>query len=358
MKSSTKLALATAAVVGLAAAAYAVSAGTGPDTGLGLGTTPGPADGPLPSALPLPPVVDGTAAPPIDDYERAIDAARQRGIRVWIETDLVKRWLAGKESFQSATARVAVLAKRPGVAGIKIADELGYQDGLGSADQVQRFLTDTAAALRASAPGRPLLVDLLVPELGCLPGDNRAAARSCAAGQRSRYPQLTVAAVDGYFASRTIDVVDLSTNLQTDNAYNSWGVNRDIAQQDAWDEVRRRGWGNVVRLQARKAMAHPGEYRADDAKAMLTTYVDIPRRNGAAAVDIWAWRQNYQNDIYRLADPGLKTNALWDALRDRHAAGAVLFTHFSPHSVEVGLEADLDMIATVFTDVFVAAGTG
>jgi hypothetical protein len=36
----------------------------------------------------------------------------------------------------------------------------------------------------------------------------------------------------------------------------------------------------------------------------------------------------------------------------------VFFTHFSPHSVESGVQTDLAKIATVFTDVFLPAGTG
>ena len=36
----------------------------------------------------------------------------------------------------------------------------------------------------------------------------------------------------------------------------------------------------------------------------------------------------------------------------------MLFTHFSPHSVESGVHSDLAQIATVFTDVFLPAGTG
>jgi len=35
-----------------------------------------------------------------------------------------------------------------------------------------------------------------------------------------------------------------------------------------------------------------------------------------------------------------------------------LFTHLSPQSLEVGLEPDLAVVATAFTDLFVAAGTG
>ena len=73
---------------------------------------------------------------------------------------------------------------------------------------------------------------------------------------------------------------------------------------------------------------------------------------------MWTWHQHYQGQIHRLLDPGLRPNALWQGLRQRRADGAVLLTHFTPSSVEVGLDADLAALASVFTDVFVAAGTG
>lgn len=349
----TRIALLVAgavALIGVVAVTYTM--GSGGPGGTRVSNSPPPA----PRALP--PVTGGTAAPPKDDYERAIDAARARGIRVWIQTDLVKRWLEGDEAFYKAVARVGELAGRPGVAGINIADELGYQDGLDSPAQVQQFLSDAATALTTAAPGRPLLVDLLVPELGCLPANDVPGAKRCAADQRARYPQLSMAAVDGYLRSHAVDVVNLSTYLQTDSTYASWGTKRDAAQHAAWQEAQRRGWGGLVRLQARKALAHPGVYTGTDTAAMLTTYVEIPRRNGAAAVDIWTWRQQYKDEIHRLADPGMEPNELWKGLLQQRAAGAVLFTHFSPRSVEVGLGPDLDMIAKVFTDLFVAAGTG
>ena len=91
------------------------------------------------------------------------------GMRIWLETDLVKRWLAGKDQFAQGVAMVSTLAKRPGVVGIKIADELGYRDGLNSPDKIRSFLSDSATALRKAAPGKKILVDLLVPELGCAP---------------------------------------------------------------------------------------------------------------------------------------------------------------------------------------------
>jgi hypothetical protein len=57
-------------------------------------------------------------------------------------------------------------------------------------------------------------------------------------------------------------------------------------------------------------------------------------------------------------NPGMKPNALWDQLQRLRQAGDVLFTHFSPHSVISSLHSDLAEIATVFTDIFLPAGTG
>jgi len=299
---------------------------------------------------------------PIGPYQEAVDAAQQHGLRVWLEADLVKRWLAGKDAFDAGVTTLAALSARPGVVGIKIADELGYQDGMDSASKIGSFLADSASALHRAAPGKLLLVDMLVPELGCLPDftPSPPAASACAAAQRAKYPELELSQVDGYLRAHVIDVLDLSTNLQTANTYADWGVDSSTAQRAAWQEARRRGWDRLVRLQARKALAHPGDYLGTDAdaRAALTTYVDIPREMGATAVDVWTWRQLYQGEIYRLIDPGLRSNPLWAGLVARHAAGARLFTHLSPHSLERDLQTDLNLVAQAFTDLFVAAGTG
>jgi hypothetical protein len=281
---------------------------------------------------------------------------------VWLEADMQKRWLAGPAAFRAGVASLAVLAARPAVVGIKIADELGYHDGLDSASKIQSFLAETASALHQAAPGKLLLVDMVIPELGCLPDytPSPPAAAACAAEQRAEYPELELSQVDGYLRAHLIDVLDLSTGLQTANTYADWGVDPSTAQRAAWQEARRRGWDHLVRLQARKALAHPGGYPGTDAdaQAALTTYVDIPREMGATAVDVWTWRQLYQGEVYRLADPGLRSNALWAGLVARHGAGAQLFTHLSPHSLERDLQADLTMLAQAFTDLFVSAGTG
>lgn len=318
-----------------------------------LGTRPTP----RPAATAPSPSAPVRAA--LTPYEATVDAAHKRGLRVWIEADLVKRWLAGKDSFREGVLMISALAARPGVVGIKIADEIGYRDGLRSSAQIRAFLADSAAALHAAAPGKALLIDMVVPELGCLPNFQPPLrwATICAAQARGRYPQLTLDEVDGYLRAHWVDVLDLSTGLLSDKTYAGWGVTAAIAQQAAWTEVNNRGWQSHVRLQARKAFAHPGAYTPSDTPS-ASTFIDIPRAHGALAVDVWTWRQRYKGEIYRLLDPGLRPNALWTALAERRKSGAVLFTHLSPSSVEVNLNTDIATLGTVFTDLFVAAGTG
>lgn len=332
-----------------AAAAVAAMATT---LTLGLGTAE-PSPRPTPSrSLPIPPAATPHAA--------AVDAANRHGLRVWLEADLVKRWQAGPESLNEAAMIVGGLARRKGVVGIKIADEIGYRDGLDSPAKVRTFLTDVRAALRRTAPGKPVLVDAIVPELGCMPNYQPPLrwATICAAQARGRYPQLALEEFDGYVRDGLFDILDLSTGLLPDRTYGGWGIEPQNAQRTAWTEVRRRGWDKHVRLQSRKALAHPGAYTATDTDQAMDTFVDIPLAEGAAAVDIWTWRQVYQGQVYRLLDPGLGRNALWQALVERRARGVTLFTHLSPRSLEVGLDADLNVIAEAFTDLFVAAGTG
>ncbi len=320
-------------------------------------TWPGRSD--RPAARPA--SVHPSAVPP-SVYLTAVDAAHAQGLRVWIETDLVKRWLAGPDSFRDAVTTVAGLASRPGVQGFKIADELGYRDGLDTPAKIRAFLDASAKALRAASPGRQILVDMIVPEMGCLPGRLPPLrwATICAARQRGQYPQLSLDSVDSYLHSGDIDVLDLSTGLQPDVTYAGWGVDTDTAQVAAWQEAHRRGWDGLLKLQSRRALAHAGAYQGGAAVAAqaVHTNIDIPRAQGALATDVWTWRQLYQGEIYRLMDPGLRANPLWDELRRRHATGVRMFTHLSPRSLEAGLQTDLSVLAQVFSDVFVAAGTG
>lgn len=340
------------AVAGTALAAIAAT-GCG-----GAGTQPGP---PSP-APPTRAVPSASPLAPLAVYRNAVDVAARDHLRVWIEADMVKRWQQGKASFRAAVSRVAALARQPGVIGIKIADELGYNDGMNSASEIRQFLSDTARALHAAAPHKLILVDMVVPELGCLPGHQPALppALACVAAAHGRFPELALPEVTGYLRMHAIDVLDLSTGLLSDSTYAGWGTTSDTAQAAAWQQVSRLGWPSLVRLQARKALAHPGRYDSTSAQAAadVRLYVDIPLAYGARAVDIWTWHQEYDGAMYQLMNPGLRPNALWDQLEQQHRAGHVLFTHMSPHSVEAGLDRDLATIATVFADIFLPAGTG
>ena len=309
------------------------------------------------------PSASAVVSPPAGgDYADAVRAAVRHGLRVWLESDLVKRWQEGPASFSRSMTQLGSLAATHGVVGIKIADELGYHDGLSTPAEIRQFLTAASAALNRVAPGKRLLVDMIVPELGCLPDQSPPLLwpTECVVKSRGRYPQLTLDSVTSYLRLKAVSVLDLSTGLLSDSTYAGWGVDLDIAQNAAWAKVKRLGWASLVTIHARKALAHPGAYTklSAEAAADVRTWVDIPLADGAGAVDIWTWRQMYKGSINRILNPGLQPNALWTALRARRARGDELFTHLSPHSLEVGLDADLTVLAQVFSDAFVAAGTG
>jgi hypothetical protein len=300
----------------------------------------------------------------IAPYEHAVRVAADQGLQVWLESDLAKRWRAGKESFREGVQRLGDLAVDRSVVGFKIADELGYRDGFdGHADAVAAFLHDARRSLAAVAPGRKILVDFAVPALGCAPGLNLGySPRACLGEAQARYPALALSALDHYIGSGDIDVVSLSTFLQSPVTYTYWGTSTEEVQRDAWHVVQERGWGRTVQVQARKALAQPGGFSGgkdgSSVEETVELYGAVPLRSGASAVHIWAWRQEYQNRVVSLVGPDLKPNPLWRALRSRHDAGAVLETTFSPRQVHRSVEADLKMIAQVFTGVIIAAGTG
>ncbi|WP_346282673.1 hypothetical protein [Pseudonocardia sp.] len=272
------------------------------------------------------------------------------------------RWLEGPAAFDTAIARLGKLAKRPGVVGFKISDEIGYNDGLGSPEDATRFLTQARTALARVAPGKQLLVDAIVPELGCLPwrGTNQL---GCAERVRLKYPAATAAAVEGYLRAKLIDRLDLSTGLLDDSTYGKWGTSKREAQVDAWNHVKEQGWPQLTILQARKALAVPNGYQgnADEAAADVGTYIDVPTAAGARAVDIWTWRQQYQGNTVSLLGPDLSPNPLWTALVQQHRQGAQLLTHMTPSAMPTdqrGFDQECALAASAFTAVFVAAGSG
>lgn len=294
-------------------------------------------------------------------YIDLVDAVAGDGGRVWVEADLVKAWQGGPQRYADALSVAVNLAKRKGVDGIKIADELGYHDGLTTPAAVRAFLTTSADRIHQELPHTKVLVDMVVPQLGCLAwtGDNQE-RQDCATTAGNNAPAATIDAVDSYLALKAVDVLDLSVGLREQFQYAEWHITRNAAMRAIWREVERRRWGQLVHLQARKALAHTGSYTGGSrqAEADLKTFVDIPLAGGAAAVDIWTWSQQYEGETFRLTDPGLKPNALTRALEARRMKGVHLWTHMTPSSLEMGQSQDVSSALKIFSAVFVAAGTG
>ena len=323
--------------------------------------SPKPLPSPLKSRKQRPrDLADGIPTIATTKHQQAADEAVRLGMRVWVEADLTKQWLAGPAQFDIAIAKIKAMAERPGVAGVKIADELGYNDGMDSPRQIREFLAASAKALRRAVPGTQVMLDFYVPALGCQPRSEHPQAKACMEAANWKYPQISLANMDYYLASGNIDVLNLSTAIQVEAIYKTWGTTQIETQKQAWIEVTDRGWAKYVTLHARRGLAHAGRFDGDIARAreLERLFVDIPEGFGVAATDIWTWRQAYKNDTYRLMDPGNKSNALWEVLRAKRKSGTRLMTHFTPSSVEKSVTEDLTELSTVFTDVLIAAGTG
>lgn len=297
-----------------------------------------------------------------DPYIGLAQMLEERGVDIWFETDLVAAWLEGPQAFDETVRRLERLAKVPGVVGFKIADEIGYGDGLGSPARALRFLADADRALARAAPSAELLVDAVVLELGCLTWKGSAQAQ-CGESARNEHPAATEAAITSYLRTGAIDRLDLSTGLLEESTYQQWGLTVRQAQTEAWAHVADSSWPSLTRLQARKALAEEGGYSgsAEQAAADAATYVDIPRAAGARAVDIWTWRQGYDGETVTLLADDLSPNPLWQRLRAQKRNGARLLTHMTPSAMPTAprdLARECDKVAEVFSAVFVAAGTG
>jgi hypothetical protein len=62
------------------------------------------------------------------EVRAAVDAAAARHLTVWLEADLVRRWQDGRPLARSGRRDAGGTGRRQGVAGVKIADELGQDD--------------------------------------------------------------------------------------------------------------------------------------------------------------------------------------------------------------------------------------
>jgi len=297
-----------------------------------------------------------------DPYESMARSLHLLGVHVWFETDLVAAWREGPAAFDQVLARLGTLASVPGVRGFKVADELGYNDGLTSGAEATAFLRAADAGLARVAPHAQLLVDVVVPELGCLAWTSRG-SQSCADEARAKHPAASQAAVSGYLRAGLVDRLDLSTSLLDEWTYQGWGLGQAQAQAEAWSHVKSLGWQHETVLQARKALADVGGYQGSQLQAShdVRTFVAVPVSAGAQAVDVWTWRQPYDGHTVSLLDDRLEPNALWRSLAAQHREGVHLFTHITPSMLlptKAQQKREYARFAELFDAAFVAAGTG
>ncbi|GII95713.1 hypothetical protein [Sinosporangium siamense] len=314
---------------------------------------PSPAPTAVPSASPTASPSPSPTVAPGDVVGQALKEANTLGLRIWLETDLVASWQAGRAQLNAAAARLAKHAAKPGVFGVKIAYDLGMRGGFTKPTQVRKFVADASAALRAVLPaGRQIAVDVVIPELGC--GTNKA----CLEAMRAKYPLLTLANVEQYVLTGAVDAVNVSGGLFT-SLYQQWKITPDRATRAHWMGLRTRNWATRVPglyIGAREiGLAHAGassKLTADSAEASVKARVDLPLRNGVQHVVLWTWRQTWDNNTWRLMNEGIERNAVWNSLRARKALRSVGIS-FNPAEVERSVADDLKAIADVAGQVYV-----
>ncbi|NUP47910.1 MAG: hypothetical protein HOW97_11450 [Catenulispora sp.] len=310
---------------------------------------------------------------PIPPYTKSVDkwtapmkAADAAGLKVWIETDLVKAWKAGPDKFAATVGQLGVEAQAdPGVVGFKIADELGQnpQSSTTSPEEALRFLHDARAALHAAAPGKLILIDVIGYDLGCVPGSTADGRAKCLSDNAANDARLDLGTIDQIVGSGYVDALDVTTNMLRPEQYQkNFKVTRAQAQQAAFAEIQRRGWDKKVIVNTRKALSWNTDTIPDaaTAAALVPDFIDVPVAAGAKAVDTWSFSQLYSKTgkpVYQLS-PGYQTNPLWDALKAEKARGVQLFTHYTPSYSLGTLGQDIAGISQAFTGVFCAAGTG
>uniref|UniRef100_UPI003F493ED0 hypothetical protein n=1 Tax=Nonomuraea sp. CA-252377 TaxID=3240003 RepID=UPI003F493ED0 len=288
----------------------------------------------------------------------AAAAARPRP-RVWLETDLADDYAAGDTPFTTALQALITAAERPGVVGVKFADNLGYT-GFTSAEDVTQFLIRASGALRAALPGKRLSIGVVVPELGC------GSSQACIQAMRAKAPLATKENITRYLKTRAADRVDISTGLfgrtyrqhqvPDPKTGKPTPITPALAARTQWMSIRALEWDTLAQIGAREyGLAHTGDTSPWD-KATATSQVDARIGTaialGVPTITLWGHKAVDGNQTYRLLDAGLAPNALWTALTSQRLRGR-LAVIVNPASTERSITADLAELAKAVSEVFI-----
>ncbi|MGW0806538.1 hypothetical protein [Nonomuraea sp. NPDC002799] len=272
-------------------------------------------------------------------------------MRIWIETELADDYKAGKLA-EAAKKVAALAAAQPGVVGIRFTSQLGFTRTFATADEIDAFVTEATAALRALVPGKKLAAHTVVPLLGC--GANDA----CKAEMTKKYPLLDPERVGAWLAKGQIDQLSLdSGRLATE--YATWKIDAAEAQRNQWIQVRARAWDAYGQIAAEDAsFAATGTARLTEEQAVkaITERVAAPLQDDAAeTVTLWSRWKNDQGQVSRVYGEKWAANVTWDQLKKLSTVRARLATIYDPSDPEVDVATDLKNLSEVFGQVYLHA---
>ncbi len=278
---------------------------------------------------------------------QAVAAATGNGMRVWVDTELADDWKAGGDTFTNAVRQVGALAAQPGVAGIRFTSQLGYNGTLTSTDEINRFVTETAAALHKVAPGKRLGVHTLVPEFGC------GADAACKQAMAAQYPLLTPDSVEAYLKAGAVDQLTLDNGLLA-GTYGTWQIDAREAQANQWIQVRARAWDALTQISAEDA-AFTAPLTTDQAATLANDRVAVPLKDGASTVNLWTRWSDAQGTVHSVLGDDLADTPTWDQLTKLRPLQRRLSTIYNPAAPDVSTADDLKKLSEVFSQVYVTS---
>jgi hypothetical protein len=231
----------------------------------------------------------------------AVAAARRAGLAVVLEFDYKADFFAGRD-ITSKVQRVAhQIRQHPGtVAAIHVADRLNERY---SAAEGLRYLAATGGVLHKLVPGIPVLVNAADWQLTC---GLRGQASCASHGTRFQYE--TDATLDSFRSSGNVDGLSIANNLKSFDA---------AVQERSWHRARAR-WPAPFLLWTTCSQLSFGAARyngSPPAGAAVDAYMRAPSLGGADGIALWAWHQQYRNEVDTFLNKDGSSNVLWVAMR-------------------------------------------
>ncbi|GAA3256393.1 hypothetical protein [Nonomuraea helvata] len=282
---------------------------------------------------------------------KAAQAVVQTKMRLWIETELADDYKAGK--LAEAVKKVAALvAAQPGVVGVRFTSQLGFNQTFTTADELDKFVAETTAALRTAVPGKKLAAHTVVPVFGC--GANDA----CKAEMTKKYPLLDPERIGAWLNKGLIDQLALDNgHLATE--YATWKIDAAEAQRNQSIQVRARAWDAYAQIaveDASFAASGSSQLNEEQATKAITERIASPLQEDAAeTVTLWTRWQNNQGQVNRVYGEKWAANTTWEQLKKLDSVRARLATIYDPANPEVDVTTDLKNLSEVFGQVYLHA---